>query len=294
MIDYEKLKLMNLLLEKLSGDYALLVSWSKDTGYKYSIHNLNEPHGYGFLNIDDLIKKLEELTEPKPKYEVGKKVWLVDCDCICVAKIVKYEGDEYKISDCRPIDGSMTTGKDWAQESDLHPTKQALIEAQITYWQSLLKPECKHLNQSISMTGHTSGTNSCLDCKQEIPFQWSIDCNPKPKPQCDHEYQKTLDKSGMCFINMCHKCGHQYPIALLKPAVESVSKLAPTPYHRCPHGVICYETENVRMYCEICGNKPAKEECQHESDNIKYIMNPGSEGLEFPASRCKKCGEFYK
>jgi hypothetical protein len=37
-----------------------------------------------------------------------------------------------------------------------------------------------------------------------------------------------------------------------------------------------------------------KKECQHESNNIKYIMNPGSEGLEFPASKCKKCGEFYK
>lgn len=23
---------------------------------------------------------------------------------------------------------------------------------------------------------------------------------------CEHEYKKTLDKSGMAFINMCHKC----------------------------------------------------------------------------------------
>jgi hypothetical protein len=28
---------------------------------------------------------------------------------------------------------------------------------------------------------------------------------------CEHEYKKTLDKSGMFFINMCHKCYDQKP-----------------------------------------------------------------------------------
>ncbi len=28
---------------------------------------------------------------------------------------------------------------------------------------------------------------------------------------CKHEWKKTIDKSGMCFINMCHKCYSQEP-----------------------------------------------------------------------------------
>ena len=32
---------------------------------------------------------------------------------------------------------------------------------------------------------------------------------------CNHEYKKTLDNSGMYFINMCHKCHDRKPWRLL-------------------------------------------------------------------------------
>lgn len=32
--------------------------------------------------------------------------------------------------------------------------------------------------------------------------------------ECAHEYKKTLDKSGMYFIEMCHKCHERRPFKL--------------------------------------------------------------------------------
>ncbi len=32
---------------------------------------------------------------------------------------------------------------------------------------------------------------------------------------CEHEYKKTLDKSGMFYINMCHKCRDSNPWSIL-------------------------------------------------------------------------------
>lgn len=29
--------------------------------------------------------------------------------------------------------------------------------------------------------------------------------------ECNHDYKKTLARSGMWFINMCHKCGDEKP-----------------------------------------------------------------------------------
>lgn len=34
--------------------------------------------------------------------------------------------------------------------------------------------------------------------------------------KCDHEWKKTLAKSGMCFILMCHKCMSQKPYEIKK------------------------------------------------------------------------------
>jgi hypothetical protein len=32
---------------------------------------------------------------------------------------------------------------------------------------------------------------------------------------CNHEWRKTLTKSGMCFIDMCHKCHEQKPYTVI-------------------------------------------------------------------------------
>lgn len=41
--------------------------------------------------------------------------------------------------------------------------------------------------------------------------QLSEKCGLPLRDICNHDYKKTLAKSGMCFINMCHKCGDSKP-----------------------------------------------------------------------------------
>lgn len=192
MIDYEKLKLAHRLNNKA---YLKIIPIFGDSGEMISFNYFAEIKGRDnyFDNIDDLIAFLQELTEPK--YKIGDKVWFVD----------SYQGlRELIITEINAPNYMAETGF-WSHEKDLYPTEQALIEAQIAYWQSLLEPVLADVG------------SKCPKCHQLI------------------------------FTDTCP-----------------------------------------------CFLKPAKEECQHESNNIKYIMNPGSEGLEFPASKCKKCGEFYR
>jgi hypothetical protein len=296
MIDYEKLKIAHELGQSLSNKTGMrvdisLVFMDKDSpGYLFVDYTNDREQLFELNGIDLLINDLQILTEPKPKpkykYKSGQSVWYIDCTKyvgpICEG-MVEYNDTRDALYGERK-NYVCVTGDLHIPEDCVYPTKQALIKAQITYWQSFLQPEltgigsecnipmsvadlpndcipkekecpkchqliftepcpcphkserqiqeapflgklsreeikravesvskpikeeCKHLNQSISMTGNTSGTNSCLDCKQEIPFQWSIDCNPKPKEGCQHE-SDTPDHHDYL---QCKKCGEFY------------------------------------------------------------------------------------
>lgn len=121
MIDYEKLKLAHELAEK-AGSYI---------SYAYENKSGN------FVNrvdLDQLILELKELTKTKPKYEVGQEVFALHRDQIIPFTIEKIDSqgteywycfreNEYQVN--RFI------------ETILYPTRQALIDAQIEYWQRL-------------------------------------------------------------------------------------------------------------------------------------------------------------
>jgi hypothetical protein len=103
--------------------------------------------------IDDLIAKLTELTQsekPNPKYEVGQEVWHINTDD---------EVSCFKIGDREVQTNEYVYQKgqtlEWWLESQLYPSSDALIEAQIEYWKSLqsvgiisktayLLNECQH------------------------------------------------------------------------------------------------------------------------------------------------------
>jgi hypothetical protein len=252
MIDYEKLKLAHNLILKVDEKYvlALYVSCSFDPYFR--LGTLNTDWFEDYNNIDDLIKKLKELTEPKRahKYIVGDEVWFLRvCGTIDHSYVVEIDFDSN--------DMYLINGVRWFEEKDLYPTKQALIESQVAYWQSLLEAENKKIEAAhylAKLAVQNTGFNDYI---------------PKEK-ECPNCHQ-------LIFTDPC-------PCSL---------KAAPIPYHRCPHGVMCYETENVRMYCEICGNKPDKE-CQHESDRESFVKDNGVPPGLTDCFKCKKCGEFYK
>lgn len=73
----------------------------------------------------------KELTQPEPKYKIGQKVWFIHYTNAWIfleGKIESIDNDRY-----------FTYGN-WMNESELYPSKEALIQAQLEYWQSL-KPK---------------------------------------------------------------------------------------------------------------------------------------------------------
>ena len=130
MIDYDKLKYAHSLAEKLIYPLFFSVTINED-GYDFYIGNSDkdlqsmtvaESH-----DIDLFIAKLEELVKPEPKYEVGDIVYYLDLPVNVVhsAFIRRCDDDEYTLN----IGDNGT--KEYFLESDLYPTREDLIKAQI-------------------------------------------------------------------------------------------------------------------------------------------------------------------
>ena len=138
MIDYEKLKQAIKITSELSYG-KLKCEFSKHDGCEFFFNYCNPDgvDGYLFTNLDDLITKLKELTKSEPKYAVDDFVWRLN--------------DEHGVTKCRVISLDLASdemylcedddfGENWWTESQLYPTREALIEAQIKHWQSMLGP----------------------------------------------------------------------------------------------------------------------------------------------------------
>lgn len=190
MIDYEKLKLAHEICmksENYSIKLTLGITEKPELFLRYADDDGNNPALYHMNSIDDLLSILNKLTKTKPKYEVGQTVWLIDCDDICTAKIVKYENEEYRITDCISVSDGFESGKQYSIEHKLYSSKKDLIEAQINYWASLKNEEKSTQDKDMS----TEST----DCKHEYNFLSGFKCI-----KCDHQsisnctYTKPLDE----------------------------------------------------------------------------------------------------
>jgi len=132
MIDYEKLAEAYELAEKYynSTGISILIEVHIAIGCRENDPELWIDKKYIPVNsIDEIITKLQELTKPEPKYEVGQETWMIIGDYPEIVKIdgiVQYENYWHY----RTEYGSLT-------EDELYPTKQSLIQAQIDYWQNL-------------------------------------------------------------------------------------------------------------------------------------------------------------
>lgn len=129
MIDYEKLKLAHdyLIKHEIKAKiiHGLLIDEEGNHKGYLSLTPLNKDT-ITFNCFYDLMKKLQELTqpEPKPKY---KDAWFVSShQTIECTKVENQEGYIYCSESHR--DGFGRT---------MYPTREALIEAQIEYWKSL-------------------------------------------------------------------------------------------------------------------------------------------------------------
>lgn len=137
MIDYEKLKKAHELMYELCSKDKSTVFGMTFGEKLYEFAGLERYRALVYENtkgcnairtddIDDLIAKLKELNPPEPKYKIGNRIWYQDRGKPFGANIVDIRNGEYEIDDSKN-----NNGKSWFAESELYPTKQCLIEAQI-------------------------------------------------------------------------------------------------------------------------------------------------------------------
>ncbi len=191
MIDFEKLKFA-IELCRNSFTYYFLIEFSPihdSDEIIITLMNSASNRGDSMASLDDLIEKLQELTKPEPKYLYKEVVWLIDNGnpiegCICEISTGQYGEYTYRFSD-----------DSWRSESELFPTREALIEHQIEYWLKLKQEYCTHPNKYYQ---EGDGTYDCDDCGT-LQMQWG----------CQHE------SDGMIYTsippkNKCKKCGEFY------------------------------------------------------------------------------------
>jgi|SRR6185503_19117743 len=85
-------------------------------------------------------------NEPKPKYQVGQKVW-VDNEGPEEFWIDSYIEGQYGL-----IEVKDTIWKGYEIESKIFPTRESLIEAQISYWTCLKNEEISTRSDDMSMS----------------------------------------------------------------------------------------------------------------------------------------------
>ncbi len=156
MIDYEKLKLAHELAEECDMQIWFTASSRKDYG------------ATAIMDIDDLIAKITELTQPKPKY---KDAWYLSDNGKLPLCTKVHAGAYYAMCDETDIGALGKT---------MYPSKEALIDAQIEYWQSLKSKdaaslyaagvkkiyadaECQHESEEIGYTSNPP-QNRCKKC----------------------------------------------------------------------------------------------------------------------------------
>lgn len=203
-IDYDKLKVAHALAEKLSNqDKSYTVIGVSHTDGFFNEFSLSS---YGistdYKSIDDLLEKLQELTKPKPKYEVGQEVWLVSDISMPVA---------INIEQSRVVNGLFEYLSEHylpQPEAMLYPSRQALIEAQLTYWSELLHGERYPFLPT------------------DIIHKAILNLYPEMAAQSDHNYEMTQKFEGD--IVGFKSCEHEWDKCAVKAGPDGSFK-------RCQH-----------------------------------------------------------
>ena len=175
MIDYNQLKIVHELCP--NGRLKIIPIFDSEgnlESFNYSMEIEGVMANY-FFSIDDLIAKLQELTQPKPKYEVGQHVWFIGCTrtqgpvCVGIVKenqLVpsKWNEEEYYVSIGEGLK---------IPEKCAYPTRGSLIDAQIEYWQKMkdgIAP-CRQSEEASTGSDYAS-----TECEHEYTFTSGFAC----------------------------------------------------------------------------------------------------------------------
>ncbi len=186
MIDYEKLKITHELADKLTkntgtrADVYVSCFYMDMPIYGLRFNISQDTMPYESMLIDELIAKLQELTKPKSKYEVGQEVWRVNDQIPFKCKIshVDMNSEEQYLDEYS-----------WWKESELYPTREALIDAQVTYW----------IGMRLGVTDVTD--EQLVNFMNKAPFRIE---------ECQHEPEGPTSYLSMPPRYKCKKCGEFY------------------------------------------------------------------------------------
>lgn len=202
MIDYDKLKLAHeLMLEsrKIAQKEFLKIGAKIEQATVDYIFKITDYDGMiNYIDLDDLIKKLQELTQdkPKPKYEVGQEVWGGYKNPLQFW-VVSWDGKEYLVKD---------KIKQWSSsfsENELYPSKHALIEVQLRYWAELYVEQ----NPGTEIISHRPRTNkrymqADIQSNQVQPDINGCQHDVDGAPRYRKGNQGVFAKCKKCFVEM--------------------------------------------------------------------------------------------
>jgi hypothetical protein len=186
MIDYDKLKTAHELAKEASKqrEYTFAVqvaiSYTGTINYMLKAYLIDEQYCF----IDDLITKLQEFTQPKPKYETNQKVWYLIYSEEWIPLSGKIQRIDTKSFDCL-VDGNL-----WP-EDQLYTSRETLIDAQIEYWHKLHCEDGRH-----EYCDDSSGyKRSCLHCGKS---EFEVAIKSFAQESCQHEGGNTTGTEQIC------------------------------------------------------------------------------------------------
>jgi hypothetical protein len=278
MIDYNKLKLAHELAKNIPYQYVeiqsrIIVRTSIKSRSWFLLEIEDEVRPYEeveFYEIDELISKIHELAQdkPKPKYEVGQAVWVASDHEIhsYVIRKIKHDKAGFIYDDC----------ENWeVYEEDLFPSKQALIEAQIEYWEGL--KYVKHCDKCGN--GHTSDS-PCYKVNPTFDIKGFSSLKNKEKSTHNDDMltPSTQNLSSCCSVHTGITDECQQIISKME-TVDNQSNQDEVDSHGCQHE----HNFSAGFRCIKCGEIPNPKTCVHEYNDEKF--------LDLKFIRCIKCGD---
>ena len=229
MIDFEKLKEAHELCEKYSKEVKVahriaVLYYAYEKPPNYSLHSFCEMPHEQFDCLDALLEKLHELTRPKPKYEVGQKVFVFFklSDEIEQYIISNTEYDEKIKSYIYELEGVSINLK--CTEEYVYPSREALIEAQIQYWTKLQIDaiSSSKICQKCGMQRLKDGVCWATNCGHKDQNEDNLEMVPKFEGEvkgfndkCEHEPEMNFGKDCRprhlkSVYPLCVKCREVY------------------------------------------------------------------------------------
>lgn len=281
MIDYEKLIQAH---EKCLGTkYYFDIALGIDDGLIALFDSeSNESFVCNPDDLDDLITKLQELTQPKAKYEENDRCWcyLHGSMYECTVQQIYWDKElrDYRVNLIRE---ESIKGKISCSQSEIYPQKSELIQAQIDYWRQMRVDEAVKESQ-LQFEGEIKGFGDMHCSKAMNPNVWlEEDCQHECK--WDGVLVSRSPNMGRCRIckQMCY--------VVIDFDKWHKGECDAVPINECQHESTGdpHHLADGKLYhtCDKCDEYFIK--CEHESNGLSYMSNP-------PQNKCLKCGEFYK